>query len=158
MKKPASKIIQKFPNLANAALKGVIEWIYDVTRIRDNDVTLAAQVNQRLDALEGVPMITGLASASGSIALDLANSGDFSHTFTEDTTLANPSNATVGQRFSIFLTQHASSPKTLAYDTEYKFPAGVTPSVTATNGALDRLDCIVRSASVIDSNLVKGLA
>lgn len=158
MTRPVSKIIQKFPNLAAETLKALAEWVYDVVRIRETDVTLAIQTNQRLDALESTPAITVLTSAAASVAIDLENRGEFSHTLSENTTLANPSNITPGRRFSIFLKNHPAAAKTLAYDTFYKFPAGAVPNLTAATNALDRLDCIVRSATQIDSNLVKGLA
>lgn len=161
MTNPVFKVIQKFPNLPKVGgetLQGVVSWVKEVTRIRETDVTLAIQTNQRLDALESIPAIVALTSASTNIAIDLTGRGDFSHLLTENTTLANPSNVTVGRKFSIFIQNNAAAAKTLAYGSHYKFPGGSTPSLTAATNALDRLDCQVRSATVIDSNLVKGLA
>ncbi len=161
MTNPVSKIIQKFPNLptiGGETLKGLAMWVREVTRIRETDITLAVQTNQRLDALESISPFTALTSTAASIALDLTGREDFSHLMTEDTTLANPSNAAIGRKFSIFIQNHASAAKTMAYDTHYKFPGGIVPTLTAATNALDRLDCMVRSATVIDSNLVKGLA
>lgn len=101
---------------------------------------------------------TALTSTSNSIAVNLALNSNFTHTFTENTTIANPSNIVVGQTGAIRFTQHASSPKTLAYGSYYKFPGGSVPSVTATNSAIDTLYYAVRSATEIECNLVKGYA
>ncbi len=94
--------------------------------------------------------ITALTSTAASIAVDLANNNHFSHTFTENTTLANPSNIVAGQCGSFLLTQHASAPKTLAFGSYYKFPSGTAPTITATNSAEDRIDYIVRSTIKIE--------
>lgn len=101
---------------------------------------------------------TALTSASASIAIDLSLNNDFTHTLTENTTLANPTNIMAGQKGRLLLTQHASSPKTLAYGGYYKFPAGSVPSLTASNGALDVLYYDVLNATNIACNLVKGFA
>ena len=93
--------------------------------------------------------ITALTSTSNSIAVDFATSNDYSHTFTENTTLANPTNIVAGQCGSIFFTQHASSPKTLGFGTYWYFTSD--PTITATNSALDRIDYVVRSTTVIDA-------
>ncbi len=93
---------------------------------------------------------TVLTSSAASIAIDLADSNDFTHTFTENTTLANPSNPVAGQSGAIALTQHASSPKTLAFGSQYDFAGGTAPTITATNGARDTLYYRVRSATQIE--------
>jgi len=86
---------------------------------------------------------TALTSSSASIAWDMALGDNFTHTFTENTTLENPTNKTTGKSGFIFLTQHASSPKTLAFDTEYVGANGTLPTVTATNSAIDVLQYVV---------------
>jgi hypothetical protein len=101
---------------------------------------------------------TTLTSSSASIAVDFALNNDFTHTLTENTTLANPSNIVVGQSGAIYFTQHASAPKTLAYGSYYKFAGGTVPTLTATNSALDTLYYSVRSATEIECSLVKGFA
>lgn len=102
--------------------------------------------------------VTALTSSAASIAINMALNNDFTHTFTENTTLANPTNIVAGQKGRIFFTQHASSPKTLAFGSYYKFAAGSVPSVTATNSALDVLYYDVLSATQIACNLVKAFA
>lgn len=95
--------------------------------------------------------VTALTSSSNSIAITLGSSNDFSHTFTENTTLANPSDTAVpGQKGTIYLTQHASSPKTLAYGSEYDFAGGTAITVTAANSARDSIDYVVRADGKIE--------
>lgn len=95
-----------------------------------------------------------LTSTTGSIAVDLLLSNNFTHTFTESTTLANPTNIVAGQSGIISFTQHASSPKTLAYGSYWDFPGGTVPSVTASNGAFDTLVYFVESSTRITCRLL----
>lgn len=95
-----------------------------------------------------------LASTSASIATDASLANNFTHTFTENTTLANPTNLVAGQSGVIVFTQHASSPKTLAFGSAWKFSGGSAPSVTATNSAVDVLAYFVESATRITAKLV----
>jgi hypothetical protein len=97
---------------------------------------------------------TALTSSSGSIAVDMAAANNFTHTFTENTTLANPTNLTAGQSGIIVFTQHASSPKTLAFGSYWKFSQGTTPTVTASNSAVDVLAYYVESSTRITARLV----
>ena len=95
-----------------------------------------------------------LTSTTASIAVDASLSNTFTHTFTEATTLANPSNLVAGTAFVILFTQHASSPKTLAFGSYYKFKGGIVPTVTAANSAQDSLVCFARTTTLIDCVLV----
>lgn len=115
------------------------------------DVVQAFSVAQR-----GTP--ASLSSSSNSIAVDFALANNFSHTFTEDTTLANPSNIVAGQSGVIAFTQHASAPKTLAFGSYWNFEGGTAPSVTASNSALDTLVYYVRSATAIDCVMLNNMS
>lgn len=95
-----------------------------------------------------------LTSSSASIASDFSLGNNFTHTFTENTTLANPSNLVAGQSGVIVFTQHASSPKTLAYGSYWKFSNGTVPSVTASNSAVDVLAYYVESSTRITARLI----
>ena len=100
--------------------------------------------------------IVSLTSTAASIAVDASASNEFSHTFTENTTLANPTNLVAGTKLTFYFTQHASSPKTLAFGSSFDFQGGAAPSVTATNSARDTLVCTVRSTTQIECVLLKG--
>jgi len=89
-----------------------------------------------------------ITSASASIAWNLDDAQAAKHTFTENTTLANPTNMVDGGTYTIILTQHASSPKTLAFGSAYKWPAGTAPTVTATNSAVDILTFVSDGVSM----------
>jgi len=65
-----------------------------------------------------------LTSTSASIGVDLALSNNFSHTLTENTTLASPSNAIAGQSGVIHFTQGSSVAYTLAKNAFWEFGLG----------------------------------
>ena len=104
----------------------------------------------------GVPV--ALTSSAASIAVDFSLGNNFEHTFTENTTIANPSNIVAGQSGFIALTQHASSPKTLAFGSYYNFEGGTAPTVTATNSAMDLLVYYARSTTVLDCTSLLNLS
>ena len=97
---------------------------------------------------------SALTSSAASIAVDASASNNFTHTFTENTTLANPTNLVQGQSGVIVFTQHASSPKTLAFASNWDFPSGTVPTMTATNSAVDVLAYYVNSATSITARLL----
>jgi hypothetical protein len=101
--------------------------------------------------------VTSLTSSAASIAIDLADSNNFSHTTTENTTLASPSNPVAGQSGVITITQGAT-PRTLAYNSFWKFPSGAVPALTASAGAVDVFTYYVNSASFATCQLIKGVA
>lgn len=115
--------------------------------------TPAAATVTTITAKKGVGTPVALTSTSSSIAVDMSDS-NFTHTFTENTTLANPTNLTAGQSGVIVFTQHASSPKTLAFGSYWDFPGGTVPTVTATNSAVDVLVYYVNSSTSITAKLL----
>lgn len=88
---------------------------------------------------------TVLTSSSASIAWDMSLGDNFTHTFTEDTTLANPTNKTIGRSGFFELFQHVISPKTLDFDTDYVGPNETLPTITAIAGKRDVLQWLVLS-------------
>lgn len=101
---------------------------------------------------------SALTSSGGSIASDFATRNNFTHTFTENTTLANPTNLVAGQSGVIVFTQHASSPKTLAFGSYWKFQDAAIPTVTANNSAVDVLVYYVESSTRISARLITNLS
>jgi hypothetical protein len=89
-----------------------------------------------------------LTSSGASIAWNLATAQSAKHTFTENTTLANPTNMVDGGTYILKFTQHASSPKTLAFGNAYKTPGGVAFVISATNSAIDILTFVSDGASM----------
>ncbi len=61
-----------------------------------------------------------------------------------------PTGLTAGQSGSIFITQPSSGATcNTGWSAYYKWPAGTQPGLTQTNGAVDRLDYVVTSASSV---------
>ena len=101
--------------------------------------------------------VTALTSSSASVAVDLASANNFAHTLTENTTLAAPSNAVAGQSGVVVFTQHASSAKTLAFNSFWKFAGGTVPVLSTSLGAVDVFAYYVESASRATCSLIKDV-
>ncbi len=78
-------------------------------------------------------------STSNSIATDASLSNSFTHTLTENTTLANPTNLVTGCYYQWTFTQAASA-KTLAFGNKFKFPGGTAMVVSTGNAAVDTMN------------------
>ena len=92
--------------------------------------------------------ITALSDGS-TITPDFNDSNNFSVTLGGNRTLANPSNLTVGQSGSIFVTQDGTGSRTLAYGSYWDFAGGTAPTLTTTASAVDRIDYVVRTTGSI---------
>lgn len=114
------------------------------TLLSDRNVVKTTANNAFSVAQRGTATV--LTSSAASIAINLNNANNFTHTTTENTTLAAPSNPTAGQSGCIVITQGAT-PRTLAYNSFWKFPGGTVPSLTASASAVDVLVYYVESAS-----------
>lgn len=75
-------------------------------------------------------------SVSNSIATNAALSNNFTHTLTQNTTLANPSNLVSGTIYTWEFTQ-GSGPYTLAFGNDFTWPGGNALVVSTVNGAVD---------------------
>ncbi len=87
-----------------------------------------------------------LTSSGASIAVDLSLSNNFTHTLTENTTLAAPSNVVPGQSGVIEFTQHASAAKTLAYNSFWRMGTGVGLTISTTLGSVNEFCYVVDSS------------
>lgn len=127
---------------------GVYQMMYDGTNfVLMNRRHATLQTNTFSGAQIGG--VTALTSTSNSTAIDLSLNNNFSHTFTENTTFANPTNAVAGQSGQITLTQHASSAKTLAFGTNWKEINGSTVAVSTTVGTQNILSYYVADSTHI---------
>ena len=102
------------------------------------------------DQLEGryAVEIATLTDAA-TITPDFGANQNFTVTLAGNRTLANPTNAVVGQTGSIFLVQDGTGSRTLSFGTEYDFAGGTAPTISTTASAVDRIDYIVRTATSI---------
>jgi hypothetical protein len=101
--------------------------------------------------------ITALTSAS-TVTPDFALANNFSITLGHTVTLANPTNLTAGQSGAIFITQDASTARTLAFGSYWDFSGGTAPTVTSTLSAVDCLVYTVRSTTSIHAQLLTNLS
>ena len=100
------------------------------------------QLTKSAAAVVCATAINGVASVS----LNFGNAQNFSTTVTAAHTLAKPTGCRTGQTGSIFMVQSGGS-GTMAYNADFKFIGGTDPTLSTDNGAVDRLDYIVVSAS-----------
>ena len=80
---------------------------------------------------------SALTSTSNAVAWDVSSAQIATHTLTENTTISAPSNQVSGTYYTLRVTQHASSAKTLAFNSVFKFPQGQIPVMTTTLSAID---------------------
>ena len=103
-------------------------------------------------SVNGPALATISALTDGStITADLDTSQNFSVTLGGNRTLANPNNIDAGQTGSIFVTQDGTGSRTLAFGNKWAFAGGTAPTLTTTAAAVDRIDYIVMSASIIQA-------
>jgi len=88
-------------------------------------------------------------TASGSVTLDLASGSNFRVTANGNVTLANPTNAKVGQSGFIMLSEDGTGGRTFAFGASWKFVNGNVPSLLTTAGANN-----VLFYSVFDANFI----
>ena len=150
-----------YPLLKEAAIGSSVQ-AFDATILKEAAIGVTLQgydadtaktdVTQSFTrAQRGTPV--ALTSTSASIATDFALGNNFSHTTTENTTLANPSNVVAGQSGIITITQGAT-PRSMAFGSYWKFPGGAAPSLTSTASAVDILAYYVESSTRITARLV----
>lgn len=108
------------------------------------------------DAIQDAVLPTALTSGT-TITPDFNTGLNFSLTLAHNATLANPSNAQVGDSGVITITQDGTGSRTLAYGTNWKFPGGA-PALSTASGAIDALVYYVSASGVILCNLTKAYA
>ena len=103
-------------------------------------------------SVNGPALATISALTDGStITPDFDTAQNFSVTLGGNRTLANPNNIDAGQTGSIFVTQDGTGSRTLAFGNKFAFAGGTAPTLTTTASAVDRIDYIVMSASIIQA-------
>lgn len=91
------------------------------------------------------------------ITADFATTNHFQVTLGGNRTLANPSNQTAGQSGAIRIVQDGTGSRTLAYGSNWKFPAGAAPVLTTSANAVDILVYFVESATRITTRLISDV-
>jgi len=80
-----------------------------------------------------------ITNSGGSYSWDLNTNQVARLTLNGNKTLNNPTNQNAGAVYILIVTQSASGSNTLAFDTAYKFPGGVTPTISTTANKVDVL-------------------
>jgi hypothetical protein len=117
--------------------------------------TVTSYTDHRTYAVFGESVVSLTDGAS--IAVDASKGSIFKVTLGGNRTLANPTNLTEGMRLKFLLTQDGTGSRTLAYGSNYKFPAGSAPVLTTTAGAKDMMDCYY-DGTVLLCQTVKAFA
>ena len=129
--------------LSTATVSGGNSGFLGTVRVSGNtSLEGQLQLTKSAAAVVCATAINGVASVS----LNFGNAQNFSTTVTAAHTLAKPTGCRTGQTGSIFLTQSGGS-GTMAYNADFKFIGGTDPTLSTADGAVDRLDYIVVSAS-----------
>ena len=89
------------------------------------------------------------ASDGSTITLDLGANTHQSVTLGRNRTFAAPSNQTVGQSGSIFITQDGTGSRTASFNSAFKFVGGTAPTLSTAASAVDRIDYVIKSSNVI---------
>jgi hypothetical protein len=92
--------------------------------------------------------VTTLTDAA-TIAVDFADSNNFTVTLGGNRTLGNPTNQVAGQSGSLFVVQDGTGSRTLAYSSDWEFAGGTAPTLSTAASAVDRIDYIVRASGSI---------
>ena len=88
---------------------------------------------------------------AANVTIDLANTNVFNLTLGTNSNLNRPSNITVGQAGTIFVSQDGTGSRTLSYSSVWDFIGGTAPTLTTTASAVDRIDYVVFSTSRIQA-------
>ena len=92
--------------------------------------------------------ITAVSDGS-TITLDFGANTHHSVTLGGNRTFAAPSNQTVGQSGSIFITQDGTGSRTATFNSAFKFVGGTAPTLSTAANAVDRIDYVIKSSNVI---------
>ena len=136
---------------------GVTVQGYDVTTLKSADIGTTVQGYDADTAKTDVAQtytagqrgeITTLTDAA-TIAVDFADSNNFSVTLGDNRTLGNPTNQVAGQSGSLFVVQDGTGSRTLAFSSDWEFTGGTAPTLSTAASAVDRIDYIVRASGNI---------
>jgi hypothetical protein len=130
---------------------------YDATTLKSADIGTTVQAYDADTAKTDIAQsftaaqrgeITTLTDAA-TIAVDFADSNNFTVTLGDNRTLGNPTNQVAGQSGSLFVVQDGTGSRTLAYSSDWEFAGGTAPTLSTAASAVDRIDYIVRASGNI---------
>jgi predicted acyltransferase (DUF342 family) len=116
-----------------------------------------------------LPLTTFYLNGSGASVISTINynstmtpnfsiANNFAVTLSGNGTLTNPQTVIPGQSGVVYVGQDSTGSRTLTYGSWWKFPGGVTPTLTTTANAVDALFYTVRTPTSITVNAVLNIA
>ena len=114
------------------------------------------QKNVRIDGQSYTPLETISSVTSWTPDWDSGNVQTME--LTGATTINNPSNIEVGATYIIILKQDAEGTHTVSWGSQYKFPAGTTPTITTTANKADVITLVAYSSTVLMCTSVQDFA
>jgi|TARA_R110001583_G_scaffold72446_4_gene202808 hypothetical protein len=122
--------------------------------IRGNITYEAGSLKVGTSARAYSPFVTVTDAACVSVNFALGNT--FVVTLAGNRTLKAPANCTAGQSGSIHVIQDGTGSRTLAYNTAWQFVSGTAPTLSTGVNDVDILCYIARSATTVDTVLLKN--
>lgn len=127
---------------ADSLTKGVVKLSVDPV-VASSPIAYGANdpVVARLDTFQVYSKAQGTdlvaLTDSATIATDCSLGNSFAVVLGGNRMLGNPTNLSAGFTYTWKIEQDGGGGRTLAYDSKFKFAGGVTPTITATGGAID---------------------
>ena len=148
--------ILKMRNSANNAYINIFKLDANSTTNVVTDANHTFSKSQRgsittTNSTTGGAITLDLADNNYFILSDNAGNGKLGSDNSGAYTLANPSNIVAGQSGSIFVTQDSTGGRTLGVGTQWHFAGGTAPTLSTAGNAVDRIDYVVLSSTVIHS-------
>jgi hypothetical protein len=126
------------------------ELLYDTVVITDDTMSGSGTAADPLKVVKaaGGGAFVELTDAA-TIEWDSADGFNAEVTIEDDRLLENISNAVAGARYILAVTQDVTGERALTFDTNYKFPGGIVPTLSATGGATDMFEFVAKSATAL---------
>ena len=152
----ATNVSGGYAVLTSAQIRGDVSvgGILYVNATAGIGVGVAAPLAQVHIAQNAIADIVSLTDGT-SVSISFQNGQNFSLTLEGNRTLESPNHAVPGQVGSIFLVQDGTGGRTLSYGANWEFPAASAPTLSTSAAAVDRLDYIVRTSTVVQSIVSK---
>ena len=153
--KSTSIITDQYSDIKYPSVKSVYDWVVgSFATIASLSAYAKLSVAQSFTkAQRSTPVV--ISSTSGITNIDFDSSNNFTLTLSENTSLSNPTNMTVGQSGQITVIQHSTSAKTLTFSNYWKSVDGTTQTVSTTLNAINLITYYVNSNNHITFNLIK---
>lgn len=146
--------------IASTIAAGVVTFLKVATAAVStaaNYLTNAASVFLTPNAVWAAAVTVALTDAA-TVTPDISTGINFTWTIAGNRTLAFPANVKVGQSGSIWVSQDATGSRTISWGSGWKTAAGVAGVLSTAANAVDRIDYVVRTSSIVDYTVTKGLA